>query len=159
MKWLTSPLSRYLLSTLLRRMARPLWYSKPSTNSARSTMIPANTATAIPAIWELRGRCLVKEKHNWCLHLTTFVLSDCNQKRALLTCSQVCRALDSLWVQGLCIWWGDNITTNTFFISSTVSSEWAVGTDTYRAHSFLAWLTLLCSWGDRSYNDLLHLDI
>lgn len=53
-------------------------------------------------------------KHNWCIHLTRFVLSDCNQKRALLTCSQVCQPLYSWWAQGLCICWGDKITKTNF---------------------------------------------
>lgn len=47
---LTSPLSRYLLMALLRRMARPLWYNTPRKNIAKQKIKLAGTPKAMPVI-------------------------------------------------------------------------------------------------------------
>lgn len=51
---LTSPLSRYLLMALLRRMARPRWYSTPRKNNTKQKIKPAGTPKAMPVIWPLQ---------------------------------------------------------------------------------------------------------
>lgn len=62
---LTSPLSRYLLMALLRRMARPRWYSMPRKNNTKQKIKPAGTPKAIPVIWPLQRQILAShlEKH------------------------------------------------------------------------------------------------
>lgn len=56
---------------------------------------------------DLRAERKVLGEGKHLLYLKTFILSNCNQKRALLTCLQVYHDLHSFWAQGLCIWWGD----------------------------------------------------